>query len=243
MKASVIFFSCLLAMGCTINNETGDGEGGAAGQSNTGGASSGGSSGGGSGGATGGGCVALCAHTGTATSAEVDCVAAQAYLAGYDWPGDPVCTNINVSADCELCTSNLKMPDAVCANVENSCFGGGGSGGSAGSGSGGSAGSGSGGSAGSGAGGSAGSGTGGSAGSGTGGTSGGVTTCSEMCQHAPTATTQQEQCVELNSYLMGYDWTAEPVCAASDTVPGCNACTAKLGMKDADCAALYAKCF
>ncbi|MBX3130785.1 MAG: hypothetical protein KF718_28965 [Polyangiaceae bacterium] len=232
MKSTLIGFSLLLVLGgCTVTNtENGDGEGGSAGQTNSGGAagnagsggtSSGGTSSGG-GGSTPTGCVSLCSHTSTATDDEVDCVAAQAYLQGYDWPGDPVCVAIEVDADCELCTGRLKLPDAVCANLESTCFGAG-SGGSGG-GSGGVPG------------------TGGSGG-GSGGTSSSVSTCGELCQFAPTVTTKQAECVELNAYLMGYNWPGEPICAASGTVPGCNACTTKLAMKDADCAALHQKCF
>jgi hypothetical protein len=231
MKSTLIGFSLLLVLGgCTITNTEngdGDGEGGSGGQTNSGGAagdagsggtSSGGISNGGSGGSTPTGCVSLCSHTSTATDDEVDCVAAQAYLQGYDWPGDPVCMAIQVDADCELCTGRLKMTDSVCAKLESACFGAG-SGGSGG-------------------------GSGGVPGTGgSGGTSNGVATCAQMCQFAPTATSKQAECVQVNAYLMGYDWPSEPICAASGTVPGCNACTSTLAMKDADCAALHQKCF
>jgi hypothetical protein len=64
-----------------------------------------------------------------------------------------------------------------------------------------------------------------------------------MCNYAPTATNAQEQCVQVESALLGYNWSTQPICAAADTVPGCNACTSALGMSDAHCAQIYATCF
>lgn len=239
----------LVAMvGCSSNNSTG-GSGGAAGASsggsssggssgsntggsNTGGANTGGANTGGSGGTTAGNCATLCSHTDSASPSEVDCVSTQSYLLGYDWPADPVCSTIQTEAQCNTCTVNVAMDDADCASVENSCF----NGGSGGSGTGG-VGGGTGGIGGIG-------GIGGVGGGNTGGSGGGSSGgCAALCQHAPTATTAQETCVEVQSYLKGYDWSSEPVCATSDTVPGCNACASTLNMTDADCTAIENTCF
>jgi hypothetical protein len=229
MRSLMLTMTFALALGCSSSNNHG-GPGGSAGQSAGGTTASGGSGGG----VNPTSCSSLCSHTNTASTSEQSCVEQQAYLMGYDWPSDPVCSTIATSGDCQLCTSNLAMAQADCATLESSCFGSG----SGGSGSGGS------GSGGSGSGGSGGiGGFGGSGAGGSGGGGGGVSTCAELCTHAPTSTPAEQQCVETQSYLMGYDWSAQPICAAAGTTVGCNACTGALAMKDADCASVYAQCF
>ncbi len=240
MKHILLGLALVAVTGCSSNNSS-NGAGGAAGSS-TGGSSSGGTSSGGSGNAAGSGgvntggsggttllgCASLCAHTDSATSSEVDCVASESILRGYDWPSDPVCSTIANEGQCNTCTVNLAMTDADCADVESSCFGGG-SGGSGGGDTGGVGGIG---------------GFGGVGGGNTGGSGGSSNlTCAQFCQHAPSATSAEEQCVELQSYLMGYDWSTQPVCQAANTVPGCNACVAALGMPNSACASLDAQCF
>jgi hypothetical protein len=240
MRSLLTGLVLILITGCSSNNSS-NGTGGAAGSS-SGGSSSGGSSSGGSsgsGGSTSGGCAQLCTHTDTASPSEVDCVSSESYLKGYDWPNDPVCSTIETEAQCNTCTVNVAMTDADCAAVESTCFGGSGTGGS------GTGGSGTGGVGGSGTGGIGGiGGIGGVGGGNTGGVGGGSGSgCAEFCQNAPSATSAQEQCVQQESYLMGYDWSQHPVCLAADTVPGCNACVAALGMPDSACAQLESMCF
>ena len=247
MRTALIGLTLALALGCSSGsgNSNSSGTGGASsGGANTGGANTGGAgnvggggspsggssgtgSGGssGSGGATGGGCKALCTHTDTATSGETDCVSSQAYVKGYDWPSDPVCSTIATETDCNQCAVNVAMTDADCSAIESQCFGGG----SGGSGSGGAAGAG--GTAGGGSGGIGGiGGIGGVGGGGAGGSGGGsggggsVQTCKQLCAHAPSSTTAQEQCVETQSYLMGYDWSTQAICSAAKLESGCNAC-------------------
>jgi hypothetical protein len=84
-----------------------------------GGCSSGGDDGGGS---SASGCAHLCIHTDTATSSQVNCVATQAVAEGYNWPADPVCSSIANESQCNTCTVNLKMSDADCSAIEQSCF-------------------------------------------------------------------------------------------------------------------------
>lgn len=238
MRSVLTGLILVLITGCSSNNSSG-GSGGAAGSSsggsssggtagdggsNTGGSNTGGASTGGSGGTTAGGCAALCSHTDTASPSQVECVSTEAILKGYDWPNDPVCSTMENEAECNTCTVNLAMADADCAAVESTCFGGGSGGTGGGTGGVG--------------------GIGGVGGGNTGGAGGGTGSgCAAFCQNAPGASSAQEQCVEIQAYLMGYDWSQEPVCGTADTIPGCNACVAALSMPDSACSQLESMCF
>jgi hypothetical protein len=112
-----IYLACalVLALGCSDGSDDD--------RNGTGGSTSG--TGGGGGGGGGGaltGCQALCAHTNTATKSQTDCVAANAYLKGYNWPGDPICSTIATESMCNTCTHNIAITDADCSALESQCF-------------------------------------------------------------------------------------------------------------------------
>jgi len=105
--------------GGSSNGGSGNGGSGNGGSSN-GGSSNGGSSSGGSSGGTG--CASLCSHAGAETPQQAQCVAAQALSLGYNWTGNSTCMAIATPAQCNACASDLKMTNADCSSVENSCF-------------------------------------------------------------------------------------------------------------------------
>jgi hypothetical protein len=102
MKTSMMGLMVLLAIGGCSSGDDGGGSGG--------------------GGSNLSGCAKLCAHTDTATSSQVDCVAAQSIAKGYNWPADPVCSTIANEGQCNTCTVNVAMTAGDCEAVEASCF-------------------------------------------------------------------------------------------------------------------------